>query len=212
MGIWFSFKVTEWFFEVTTECFFEVAMESLYESTTTEFRSDALTDWAIRSWVQLALRANFGQLFQFHHLFSVKFHFGCGLRQSPRLIWLRFSWGNRMSVAEWMIHMVFTTEGFFELTIGFLSRTLRATHRIAEKGRGLYLFSHSTTSSCSRTFRHLFAYKISFHMRWLSHIFNYIACIYQAAATREDLPPYRITIWLIDDVMLIFLISLMIWL
>ena len=31
------------------------------------------------------------------------------------------------------------------------------------------------------------------------HIFNRTACIYQAA-TRWDLPPYRITIWLIDDV------------
>ena len=30
-----------------------------FEPTTTEFRSDALTDWAIRPWVQLALRANF---------------------------------------------------------------------------------------------------------------------------------------------------------
>ena len=30
-----------------------------FEPTTTEFRSDALTDWAIRSWVQLALRANY---------------------------------------------------------------------------------------------------------------------------------------------------------
>ena len=27
-----------------------------FEPTTTEFRSDALTDWAIRPWVQLALR------------------------------------------------------------------------------------------------------------------------------------------------------------
>ena len=37
-----------------------------FEPTTTEFRSDALTDWAIRPWVQLALRANFVQLLQFH--------------------------------------------------------------------------------------------------------------------------------------------------
>ena len=36
-----------------------------------------------------------------------------------------------------------------------------------------------------------------------SLISNRSACIYQAA-TRWDLPPYRITIWLIDDVMLIF--------
>ena len=35
------------------------------------------------------------------------------------------------------------------------------------------------------------------------HIFNRTACIYQAA-TRWDLPPYRITIWLIDDVILSF--------
>ena len=34
------------------------------------------------------------------------------------------------------------------------------------------------------------------------HIFNRTACIYQAA-TRWDLPPYRITIWSSDDVMLI---------
>ena len=37
-----------------------------FEPTTTEFRSDALTDWAIRPWVQLALRANFVQIIQFH--------------------------------------------------------------------------------------------------------------------------------------------------
>ena len=37
-----------------------------FEPTTTEFRSDALTDWAIRPWGQLALRANFEQLLQFH--------------------------------------------------------------------------------------------------------------------------------------------------
>ena len=37
-----------------------------FEPTTTEFCSEALTDWAIRPWVQLALRANFVQLLQFH--------------------------------------------------------------------------------------------------------------------------------------------------
>ena len=64
---------------------------------------------------------------------------------------------------------------------------------------------HSTISTRSRIFRHLFdlIYLLTLHVRWLSHIFNHTACIYQAA-TRWDLPPYRITIWLIDDVMLIF--------
>ena len=37
-----------------------------FEPMTTEFRSDTLTNWAIRPWVQLALRANFVQLLQFH--------------------------------------------------------------------------------------------------------------------------------------------------
>ena len=73
-----------------------------FEPTTTEFRSDALTDWAIRPWVQLALRANFVQLLQFHRLFSVTIHFGYCLRQSPHLFWLKFCWGNHMSVAEWV--------------------------------------------------------------------------------------------------------------
>ena len=55
-----------------------------FEPTTTEFHSDALTEWAIRLWVQIALRANLVQLLQFHRLLSVTFHFGYCLRQSPR--------------------------------------------------------------------------------------------------------------------------------
>ena len=81
--------------------FFEVAIESRPESTTTELYSDALTDWAIRPWVQLAFRANFVQLLPFHRLLSVTFHFGYCLRQPPRLFWSKFSWGYHMSVAEW---------------------------------------------------------------------------------------------------------------
>ena len=37
-----------------------------FEPTTTEFRSEALTNWALRSWVQLALRADFVQLLLFY--------------------------------------------------------------------------------------------------------------------------------------------------
>ena len=51
-----------------------------------------------------------------------------------------------------------------------------------------------TTSTRSQTLRHLFE---TLHVRWLSRIFNRSACVYQTA-TRWDLPPYRITIWLID--------------
>ena len=68
-----------------------------------------------------------------------------------------------------------------------------------QQGKGEdHLLIHSTTPNRSRTFRHLFA---TLHVRWLSHIFNRIACIYQTA-TRWDVPPYRITIWLIEDVTL----------
>ena len=63
------------------------------------------------------------------------------------------------------------------------------------KGGGHLLF-HSTTSTRSRTFATLL-------VRWLLHSFNRIVCIYQNA-TRWVLPPYWITIWLIDDVMLVF--------
>ena len=41
---------------------------------TTEFYSDTLTDWAIRPWLQLTLRANFVQLLLFH-LFVQCSHF-----------------------------------------------------------------------------------------------------------------------------------------
>ena len=71
-----------------------------FDPTTTEFRSDALTDWTIRPWVQLLPRANFAQLLEFHHLLSVTFHFGYCFRQSPGLVELKVSWGNHMSVAE----------------------------------------------------------------------------------------------------------------
>ena len=72
---------------------------------------------------------------------------------------------------------------------------------IGQQGKwGDYLLFHSTTSTCSRTFRHLFA---ALHVRRLSHIFNWSPCIYQTA-TQWDLPPYRITIWFTDDVMVIF--------
>ena len=61
------------------------------------------------------------------------------------------------------------------------------------KGGDRLLF-HSTTSTRSLALRHLFA---TLHVRWLSNILNRNTCVYQTA-TRWVLPPYRITIWLID--------------
>ena len=50
-------------------------------------------------------------------------------------------------------------------------------HRAAWQGRDDILF-YSSTSKRSQTFRQLFE---TLHVRWLSPIFNRIACIYQAA-------------------------------
>ena len=61
------------------------------------------------------------------------------------------------------------------------------------KGGDLCLF-HCTTSTRSRTFRRSFA---TLHVRWLSSIFNRNDRVYQTV-TRWDLPPYWITISLID--------------
>ena len=69
--------VAEWIDTLvfTTEGLLEIAIESWPEwdlnPTTTEFCSDALTDWAIKPWVQLALRANFVQLLQFPNFMSL---------------------------------------------------------------------------------------------------------------------------------------------
>ena len=71
-----------------------------FEPTITEFRSDALTEWAIRPCVHLPLRSNFLQLLQLQRLFSVMFHFGHSFRQSPRLFSSGLYWGSHMSVEE----------------------------------------------------------------------------------------------------------------
>ena len=91
---------------------------------------------------------------------------------------------------------IWGTVGFFS-TRAFFHGHWKLTGQQGKGGDRL-LFP-STTSTRSRTLSHLFA---TFHVRWLSHTFNRTACIYQTA-TRWDLPPYRITIWLIDDVMLV---------
>ena len=59
---------------------------------------------------------------------------------------------------------------------------------------GYHLLFHSTTSTHSRTLRHLFP---TLHARWLSRIFNHNVYFYQTA-TWWDLPAYGIVIRLID--------------
>ena len=75
---------------------------------------------------------------------------------------------------------------FFFLS-GFYFKDTESSQDSRGKEGTIFLF-HSTTSTRSRTIRHLFA---TLDFRWLSHILYHTTCIYQAA-TRRDLPPYRI--------------------
>ena len=81
---------------------------------------------------------------------------------------------------------------FLFLYQGLLHRHWRFTGQQGKGGK--HLLFHSSTSTRSRTLRHLFA---TSHVRWLSRIFNRNAGVYQTA-TRWDLPPCWITIWVID--------------
>ena len=130
-------------------------------------------------------------------LFSVTF---CKNKEAYYLLpillsFIHFSGDHRQtsSVRWYIVCFIFII--FYQ---SFLSQTLM-THRTAGKGRGpsfipLYHF-HPLTNI--QTFICNFACEMT------SHIFNRTACIYQTA-TRWDLPPYRITTWFIDDLMLIF--------
>ena len=79
-------------------------------------------------------------------------------------------------------NLLFFFSFFFFFLAGVFSRTL-TTHRTAGEGGDHFLF-HSTTSTRSQPFRHLFA---TLNVRWVSHIFNRSACFYQTA-TRWDFP------------------------
>ena len=75
-----------------------------FEPTTTEFRfrSDTLTDWAIRPWVQLTFRPNFVQLLQFH-LFVQCLHFTLAIAFVGRRICFKRNFAQLITlVAEWI--------------------------------------------------------------------------------------------------------------
>ena len=97
-------------------------------------------------------------------------------RHDNRFYWKIFNYIFSMSLFS--VRVFFTDTGLFT-----------GQQRKAEDH---FLF-HSTTSTRSRTLRHLFA---TLHVRWLPRIFNCNASVYQTAS-RWDLPPYRITIWVI---------------
>ena len=118
---------------------------------------------------------------------AIWFYIAVLIRQSFYLLYYVLNRGQNESYKKALLNYF-----FFFFYQGFLSRTL-TTHRTAGEGRGpsfipLYHFHRS------RTLRHLFA---TLHVRWLSHIFNRNACIYQTA-TRWDfttLSNYHLIDW-----------------
>ena len=73
-----------------------------FQPTTTEFRSDALTDWAIRSIVKLRIRANFAQLLQFHPFVQCS-HFILGIALDSRHIFFKRNLAQLITlIAEWI--------------------------------------------------------------------------------------------------------------
>ena len=75
-----------------------------------------------------------------------------------------------------------TLEEFLEQKLFFLSGVFNHGRR---GNGGDHLLFHSTTSAHWWKFRHLL---VTLHVRWLSHIFDRAACLYQTA-TRWYLPP-----------------------
>ena len=104
----------------------------------------------------------------------VFFNFSFGFISFSNLL-LAFSWKQFRSVT--LQKMEFSMKDFFFFSI-----------RVFFQRLPLYHFQPLT--NIQRFFATL-------HMRWLLRAFNRNACVYQAA-TRWDLPSYRITIWLVD--------------
>ena len=81
--LWISYKMLAWVG---------------FEPTTNEFCLDGLTNWAIRPWVELVLRANFVQVFWFHPFFQCEVFFRLLLSSLPTFV---FIW-SLLEVITWV--------------------------------------------------------------------------------------------------------------
>ena len=88
---------------------------------------------------------------------------------------------------------------FFSLLSGFSFKDTDDSQD--SKGRDGTIFY--STLPLPSAHEHSDIYFSTLHVKWPSHIWHHISRIDQST-TRWDLPPYRITIWVIDDVMLRF--------
>ena len=116
------------------------------------------------------------------------------------LFWNTFVWNNFIiwNIYTQVIHHISALQHFLYhficcTTIFFLSgfSFTDIDNSQDSRGREGTFFSHSTTSTCSRTFRQLFA---TLRVRWLLHIFNRTACIHQTTTwwtwARIDFHPF----------------------
>ena len=95
----------------------------------------------------------------------------------------------------------YTNNNTFFFLLGFSLQTL-TIHRAAGEGRGPS-FIPSTTSTRSRTLRHLFA---TLHVRWLSRIFNCNACVY-CSLRFITLSNYHLSDWLMMQCLCVYLMN-----
>ena len=172
----------------TTEEFSEVVYRKLawvgFEPMTTEFRSDALTDWAIRPWVQLALRANFVQLLQFHlfvqcsrFISAIAFvsrHI-CFKRNLAQVITLAAEWIDTYGIHHWRIlrssYRKLAQVGFEPTTTEFRSGSNRPSYQAMSSTQPtLYSYSNFIyLFSVHISFRQLASSVATFALRETSH-------------------------------------------
>ena len=117
-------------------------------------------------WVQLALWANFVQLLQLHRLFGVTFHFGFAFVSRHVCLNQKFIEVITYAKRNELIHIVFTTEGLFELVIeswsdGLTGRAIRLWVHLALRASFVqllqfqHLFSVDFVSAIAFVSRHV---------------------------------------------------------
>ena len=152
----------------TTEEFSEVVYRKLawvgFEPMTTEFRSDALTDWAVWPWVQ---RSQLVKLLQFH-LFVQCWHFILAIafvsghvyfkRNLVQVIMWVVEWINTYSIRHWRVfrssYRKLAQVGFEPTTTEFRSGSNRPSYQAMSSTQPT-LYSYSN-------FIYLFSVHISF--------------------------------------------------
>ena len=120
---------------------------------------------------------------------------------------------NYSDISQWTCNLnqssVRRLDSVFDIFVFSIRVFFRKKRRLTgqQEKRGGHLYS---TLPLPPTHEYSDIYFATLHVILLSHISNRTAWIYQAA-TRWDLPPDRITIWLIDDMLLILFVYLLIW-